>query len=212
MSSTRVIVFRPRPHRARPTAESLAVKDGCFMAVGSRADIESLRGEGTLVFNHRDTVITPGFIDAHTHPAGAGVRELKDVNVDVRSVAEIKERHGRPRPRHAARRVDPRLQVRRHQARRRAAPQPPRPGRGRAGPPGGSRPPGRPHQRLQFACVRARGGDRRDPRPRGRQVLPRRRRTHRPRGRARQLRHLETGPQRPHRRRTGRPASNSSPS
>ncbi|MYB98408.1 MAG: amidohydrolase family protein, partial [Gemmatimonadetes bacterium] len=75
-----------------PTAESLAVKDGRFMAVGTRAEIDALRGAGTQVFDHRDAVITPGFIDAHTHPAGAGVRELKDVNVDVRSIAEIKDR------------------------------------------------------------------------------------------------------------------------
>ena len=74
-----------------PTAESLAVKDGRFMAVGSRGEIDALRGTGTQVFDHGDAVITPGFIDAHTHPAGAGVRELKDVNVDVRSIAEIKE-------------------------------------------------------------------------------------------------------------------------
>ena len=77
---------------ANPAAESLAVKDGRFIAVGSRAEIETLRGPGTQVFDHGDAVITPGFIDAHTHPAGAGVRELKDVNVDVRSIAEIKER------------------------------------------------------------------------------------------------------------------------
>ena len=77
---------------ANPAAESLAVKDGRFMAVGSRADIEALRGADTQVLDHGDAVITPGFIDAHTHPAGAGIRELKDVNVDVRSVAEIKER------------------------------------------------------------------------------------------------------------------------
>ena len=75
-----------------PTAESLAVRDGRFVAVGSRDDVEQLRGAGTRVMDHGDAVITPGFIDAHTHPAGAGVRELKDVNVDVRSIAEIKER------------------------------------------------------------------------------------------------------------------------
>ena len=77
---------------ASPTAESLAVKDGRFMAVGTRAEIDAMRGADTRVFDHGDAVITPGFIDAHTHPAGAGVRELKDVNVDVRSIAEIKER------------------------------------------------------------------------------------------------------------------------
>ena len=77
---------------ANPTAESLAVRNGRFVAVGSRADIEQLRAPGTTVMDHGDAVITPGFIDAHTHPAGAGVRELKDVNVDVRSIAEIKDR------------------------------------------------------------------------------------------------------------------------
>ena len=51
-----------------------------------------LGGEGTRVFDHGDAVATPGFINAHTHPAGAGVRELKDVNVDAHSIAEIKER------------------------------------------------------------------------------------------------------------------------
>ena len=75
-----------------PAAESLAVRDGRFVAVGSRDDVEQLRVAGTRVMDHGDAVITPGFIDAHTHPAGAGVSELKDVNVDVRSVAEIKER------------------------------------------------------------------------------------------------------------------------
>ena len=75
-----------------PTAESLAVKDGRFVAVGSFGEIEALSGPDTQIFDHRDAVITPGFIDAHSHPAGAGVRELKDVNVDVRSIAEIKER------------------------------------------------------------------------------------------------------------------------
>ncbi len=77
---------------ASPRAESLAVKNGRFVAVGSRADVENLRGAGTRVVDHRDAVIVPGFVDAHTHPASAGVRELKDVNVDVRSIAEIKNR------------------------------------------------------------------------------------------------------------------------
>lgn len=77
---------------ASPRAESMAVKNGRFVAVGSRADVENLRGAGTQVIDHGDAVIVPGFVDAHTHPASAGVRELKDVNVDVRSIAEIKNR------------------------------------------------------------------------------------------------------------------------
>lgn len=36
--------------------------------------------------------VTPGFIDAHLHPASGGVRELTEVNLDVRSMADIGER------------------------------------------------------------------------------------------------------------------------
>ena len=75
-----------------PTAQSFAVRDGRFAAVGTRHDIDNLRDPDTQVLDHGDAVVVPGFVDAHTHPAGAGVRELKDVNVDVRSIAEIKDR------------------------------------------------------------------------------------------------------------------------
>ncbi len=75
-----------------PSADSFAVKDGRFAALGARDEVESLRAPGTEVLDYRDGVVVPGFIDAHTHPAGAGVRELKDVNVDVRSIAEIQQR------------------------------------------------------------------------------------------------------------------------
>lgn len=77
---------------ARPTAQSFAVRDGRFAAVGARHEIDNLRGPDTRVLDHGDAVVVPGFVDAHTHPAGAGVRELKDVNADVRSIAEIKDR------------------------------------------------------------------------------------------------------------------------
>jgi predicted amidohydrolase YtcJ len=33
--------------------------------------------------------IVPGFIDAHTHPAAAGRQHLKQVDCDLRSIAEI---------------------------------------------------------------------------------------------------------------------------
>ncbi len=75
-----------------PVAESFAVKDGRFLAVGARREVDNLRGPGTAVMDYGDAVIVPGFVDAHSHPAGAGVRELKDVNVDARSIAEIKNR------------------------------------------------------------------------------------------------------------------------
>lgn len=44
--------------------------------------------------------VVPGFIDAHTHPAMAGISELLEVNCDRRTIAEIKDaiRPGRQRP------------------------------------------------------------------------------------------------------------------
>ncbi len=35
--------------------------------------------------------VLPGFIDAHTHPAFSGIKHLKMVDCDLRSIKEIKE-------------------------------------------------------------------------------------------------------------------------
>ena len=35
--------------------------------------------------------VTPGFIDAHSHPASGGVRELVSVNLDLRSIGAIQD-------------------------------------------------------------------------------------------------------------------------
>ncbi|MGI9626997.1 MAG: amidohydrolase [Longimicrobiales bacterium] len=74
-----------------PTAQAFAVKNGRFTAVGPREVVDQYRGPNTEIVDLSEATVVPGFIDAHTHPAGAGVRELKDVNVDVRSIAEIKD-------------------------------------------------------------------------------------------------------------------------
>jgi predicted amidohydrolase YtcJ len=79
----------------QPTAEAFAVKDGRFVSVGSTADVQNLVGPGTEVIDAAGMTVTPGFIDAHSHPAGAGVNELVHVNVDLRSVAAIQEVLGR---------------------------------------------------------------------------------------------------------------------
>ena len=75
-----------------PRTEAFAVKDGRFLAVGSSADIRNLAGPGTEVLDAEGMTVTPGFIDAHMHPASGGIRELTQVNLDVRSMAEIGER------------------------------------------------------------------------------------------------------------------------
>ena len=75
-----------------PQAEAFAVKNSRFVAVGSSDDIRNLAGPGTEVIDAEGMTVTPGFIDAHLHPASGGVRELTEVNLDVRSMAEIGQR------------------------------------------------------------------------------------------------------------------------
>lgn len=72
-----------------PRAEAFAVKDGRFIAIGSTADIRNLVTADTQVIDAGGMTVTPGFIDAHCHPTG--VRELLDVDCDVRTIREIKQ-------------------------------------------------------------------------------------------------------------------------
>ncbi len=74
--------------RALPRAEAFAVKQGRFLAVGRSADIRNLATARTRVFDARGMTVTPGFIDAHCHPSG--IRELYEVNGNLRSIAELK--------------------------------------------------------------------------------------------------------------------------
>ena len=55
---------------AAPTAEAFAVHGGRFSAVGSSADVRSLAGPRTQVFDAKGMTVTPGFIDCHNHAPG----------------------------------------------------------------------------------------------------------------------------------------------
>ena len=70
-------------------AEAFAVKGDRFVAVGATSDIRNLASSRTEIIDAEGMTITPGFIDAHSHPAGAGVNELVQVNADLRSVSAI---------------------------------------------------------------------------------------------------------------------------
>ncbi len=73
----------------RPRAQAFAVKHGRFVAVGSSDDLRGLVTNDTEVIDAEGMTVTPGFIDAHAHPASGGVRELVSVNTDLRSIVEI---------------------------------------------------------------------------------------------------------------------------
>lgn len=74
-----------------PQAEAFAVKGDRFVAVGSSTDIRNLAQGGTEIIDAEGMFVTAGFIDAHSHPSGAGVNELVQVNADLRSASSIAE-------------------------------------------------------------------------------------------------------------------------
>ncbi len=73
-----------------PRAEAFAIKSGRFVAIGSNDDIRNIINSDTEVIDAGGMTVTPGFIDAHSHPATGGVREIVAVNLDLRSIDAIK--------------------------------------------------------------------------------------------------------------------------
>ncbi|MBI1393157.1 MAG: amidohydrolase family protein [Alphaproteobacteria bacterium] len=69
------------------TIEALAIRGDRILAVGDHADMRDLATSRTRVIDARDAVVTPGFIDSHSHPLSAN--EAISVNVDLRTIAEI---------------------------------------------------------------------------------------------------------------------------
>ncbi len=61
---------------AQPRAEAMAVRDGKVVALGTRAELEPLRGESTELRDMGGRTLIPGLIDAHAHPVWGAVKEL----------------------------------------------------------------------------------------------------------------------------------------
>lgn len=74
---------------ANAGAEALAVRGEHLLAVGSNEDIEALAGPGTERIDARGLTVTPGFIDAHSHPLFA--EEAVGVNVNLRRIDDVKQ-------------------------------------------------------------------------------------------------------------------------
>jgi predicted amidohydrolase YtcJ len=73
----------------QPRAQAVAIAGGRFLAVGSNEDIRGMAKPGTRRIDMGGRTMVPGFIDAHTHPSYAGIRHLRWVDCDLRSIAEI---------------------------------------------------------------------------------------------------------------------------
>ncbi|MEK7380827.1 MAG: amidohydrolase family protein, partial [Gemmatimonadota bacterium] len=72
-----------------PRAQALAVAGGRILAVGTNAEIRLLAGPGTRTVDLGGQVVIPGVIDAHNHPSYAGIRHLREVDCDLRSIGAI---------------------------------------------------------------------------------------------------------------------------
>src|SRR5216110_1060385 len=77
-------------HDRQPRAEAVAIADGRFLAVGPNEKVQALATGNTKKINLERRTVVPGFIDAHTHPAEAGLMHLRQVDCDLRSIAEIR--------------------------------------------------------------------------------------------------------------------------
>jgi len=72
-----------------PRAQAVAIAHDRFLAVGSDADVLNLAAAGSRKVDLGGKTVTPGFIDAHSHPAEAGLMHLRMVDCDLRSISAI---------------------------------------------------------------------------------------------------------------------------
>lgn len=69
------------------SATAIAVRGQHILAVGSDDNVSNLKGANTEVVDGRDQTVTPGFIDAHSHPLLA--QEAISANVNLRRIADV---------------------------------------------------------------------------------------------------------------------------
>jgi predicted amidohydrolase YtcJ len=80
--------------KAHPTAQAVAVLGDRIIAVGSNADVETLRSAATKVIDAGGKLVLPGFNDSHTHFVSGG-QQLDAVQLnDAPSIDEFVRRIG----------------------------------------------------------------------------------------------------------------------
>lgn len=85
----------------QPLAEAVAIKDGEIQFVGSSSDTEKYVGEDTEVIDLEGKMVSPGFMDGHTHPPGLWTSKLFEVYLAeleshedyVQAVADYREKN-----------------------------------------------------------------------------------------------------------------------
>ncbi|WP_257347356.1 amidohydrolase [Pseudalkalibacillus decolorationis] len=65
----------------QPSAEAVAVKDSEIIFVGNNTDVEKYVGDETQVIDLEGKMVSPGFMDGHTHPPGQWTTKLFQVDL-----------------------------------------------------------------------------------------------------------------------------------
>jgi predicted amidohydrolase YtcJ len=73
----------------QPQAHAVAISNSRFLAIGSNEEILALAAGNAKKVDLGGKTVLPGFIDAHSHPAEAGLSHLRMVDCDLRSIADI---------------------------------------------------------------------------------------------------------------------------
>src|SRR5579871_745520 len=74
-----------------PRAEAIAIARGRILAIGSNREVLPIAVPTTKKIDLGQKTVLPGFIDAHSHPADAGLSHLKMVDCDLRSISAIQQ-------------------------------------------------------------------------------------------------------------------------
>lgn len=74
---------------------AVLTRDGVIVAVGASSEVESLASPDAIRIDASNSVVMPGFVDAHTHPVFAGTREDEyELRAEGLSYQEIAARGG----------------------------------------------------------------------------------------------------------------------
>jgi hypothetical protein len=74
---------------SEPRAQAVAISGGRFLAIGSDKEVLALAAGRAKKIDLGGSFAMPGFVDAHSHPAEAGLAHLRMVDCDLRSIADI---------------------------------------------------------------------------------------------------------------------------
>src|SRR5260370_36323077 len=73
----------------QPRAQAVGISGGRFLAIGSNDEVLALAAGDAKKIDLGGKTVLPGFIDAHSHPAEAGLSHLRMLACDLRSGADL---------------------------------------------------------------------------------------------------------------------------